>query len=323
MASNPYFVWAARSLRFSRNDIFSSAPGAPSPLPEKSGFKLDLHIHTQSFGQTVMTETAIRQALRTKGLAGIAVTNFFNISHALWLKARLSEFLIIVGQEIWSRDGHITALGLTSKVPDFQRVEDTLEAIHRQGGIAVAVHPYLHMGVGDKIKTLPFDAVEVYNAVIGGVRMYNFRAAWANKRLGLPGIASSDTTDPRCIGQSYTTVLTEKAEDVLPAITRGEVQLTRRPLPIPIGFILKNYLQYRDVDPCPFHASPCSLCGKSLTVRLVKKKFFCHDCGKEEISKIGCCNGHYLCRGCLVQRIQSRDEQALQHKDFYLEEENA
>ena len=94
------------------------------------GFKLDLHIHTQSFGRTFITDGQLRRALQEKKLDGIAVVNFFNISHARWLKERLPEYFIIVGQEIWSADGHIIGLGLKEKVKDFRPAAETIRDIH-------------------------------------------------------------------------------------------------------------------------------------------------------------------------------------------------
>ena len=284
------------------------------------GFKIDLHVHTQSFGRTFMTPTSVRAAVRARGLDGIAVVNFFNISHALWLKQQLPDVVILVGQEIWSRDGHIIGLGLSRKIMDFRSAEETVADIHAQGGIAVAAHPYLHLGVKGKILSVPFDAVEVYNAAVAHAFFYNALAARRAKRAGLPGVAASDTTDPRFIGQSYVEVLADRREDIIKSIARGDVHLTRRALPLPLGFIMRNFLQHRDVEPCPLHAAPCFLCGKSMIVRLWASRFICHDCGKEEFARVGCCNGHYFCLPCLAKRVHARDDQAVGDRDFYAKE---
>lgn len=284
------------------------------------GFKLDLHFHTQSFGQTVVTEEDLRRALVIKKLDGLAVVNFFNISHALWIKESLPEYLIIVGQEIWSSDGHIIGLGLRERVADFRSAQETVAAIHDQGGIAVAVHPYLHLGAGRKVRHVSFDAVEVYNASIGGVFFYNYWARRLARQINLPGVAATDTTAPDFLGYSYTEVLTDKKDDVLSAVRRGEVRLMKKAFPIPAGFILKNFLDHKEVEPCALHAAPCYRCGKSLTVRLIKKKFVCDECGKTETSRIACCQGHYCCQSCLVKRIHARDDLALKDKNFYLAE---
>jgi predicted RNA-binding Zn-ribbon protein involved in translation (DUF1610 family) len=231
--------------------------------------------------------------------------------------------VIIVGQEIWTADGHVIGLGLSEKVPDFLPVVETVRRIHGQGGLAVAVHPYLHLGLGRKARTLPFDAVEGYNAAIGRAGIYNYFARRLARRMGAGVTAGSDTTAPAFLGQGCTEVLAERTEDVLPAIREGRVKLHTRPLPLPFVFILKNFLRIRDLEPCPLHATVCLDCGKSMSVRLFKSVFRCGDCGREERSRVACCNGHYLCRHCSAARIHRRDEMDRYEREARQREEPA
>jgi hypothetical protein len=109
-------------------------------------FKLDLHVHTESHGKTYISADQLQQSLKHNGIDGIAVTNFFDISHAVWLKKKLQEFIVIIGQEIWTNDGHVIGLGLKERIADFQDAADTIGLIHDQGGLAVAPHPFLSLG---------------------------------------------------------------------------------------------------------------------------------------------------------------------------------
>jgi predicted metal-dependent phosphoesterase TrpH len=277
-------------------------------VKEKMSFKLDLHVHTQSFGRTFMNEDQLRIQIKARGLDGIAVTNFFNISHALWLKAKLPEYIIIVGQEIWTADGHMIGLGLREKIQDSLSAKETVKCIHDQGGIAIAVHPYLFLGIGDKVKDTGVDAIEIYNAAVGSVWVFNFLALRYLTKLPVGKVASSDTSDYRHIGESYTEVLAQTPEQILSAIKHGETKLHKRPLPFPFFFIMKNVLKFRNLEPCPLHAAVCFICGKSMSVRLFNEKFRCHDCHKTEFTRIACCNGHYFCRECLAKRISARDD---------------
>ncbi|MFA5260342.1 MAG: PHP-associated domain-containing protein [Candidatus Omnitrophota bacterium] len=271
-------------------------------------FKLDLHVHTQSFGRTFMNEHQLKESLRRRGLDGIAVTNFFNITHARWLKEKLPESVIIIGQEIWTAAGHVIALGIEEKIRDFLSAEETLRQIHCQGGIAVAVHPYLHLGLGDRIRRLPFDAVEVYNASLGSVGIYNILSRRLARGLPLGHVAGSDTTDASFIGQGCTEVFAARPADILDAIRRGQTRVSGKPLPLPLKFIIKNFLKYRDLEPCSLHATLCLVCGKSMRVRIFKKKFRCEECGKIEAARVACCNGHYLCWECATRRLHARDD---------------
>ncbi len=88
---------------------------------------------------------------------------------------------IIVGEEISAREGHVVGLFLQEWIPPGMDAARTVDAIHRQGGIAIAAHPYTNLmrwnnlvGVGNLIRSLPFDAVETRNS--------NFTEFRANRR---------------------------------------------------------------------------------------------------------------------------------------------
>lgn len=261
-----------------------------------------MHVHSESHGKGFIDADLLRKSLKGNGLDGVAITNFFNVSHALFLKEQVKEYIVIVGQEIWTEDGHIVGLGLKENIPNSLSAEETISIIHVQGGLAVAVHPYLYLGVGKKVASLPVDAIEVYNAVIGGFFIYNFLAKKMARKMNVAPLASTDTTDGNLIGRSYTEVMTDSSDSILETIRSGNVRLFKRAIPIPFGFIAKGILKYRDLEPWLPHAIPCFVCGKSMAVRLFKEEFSCFNCGKTEMSRIVCCNGHYFCRECIINK---------------------
>lgn len=273
--------------------------------------KLDLHVHSASRGKIYIEPEGLRNSLRNNGLDGVAITNFFDISHAVWLKKKLIEYLIIVGQEILSNDGHIIGLGLNEKIPDLMSAEETVSHIHEQGGIAIAPHPFI-LGVGKKLQTLQVDAVESYNAYAGPTILPNYLAARAAIKKKLPQVASTDTTSAEFVGRSYTDVLVEDRDVILDGIRSGKVRLCKRPMPVPFIFTLKSIFYIKDLEPWGPHAIPCFICGKSITTRIFKERFKCNDCGKVELSRIVCCNGHYLCMKCLVERGEHVPESSVQ-----------
>lgn len=264
--------------------------------------KLDLHIHSESRGKVFINAEKLRDALQQKKLDGVAITNFSSIAHALWLKEKISDFIIIVGQEIWTNDGHIVGLGLKEKIEDYQSAQETINHIHKQGGIAVAVHPYLSLGIGKHIGSLPVDAVEVYNALMGVSIVHNYLAKLTAERLNIPQLASTDTTDARFVGHSYTEVAASESSAILATIRSGRLKLFKKAIPFPLVFAVKNFLHSSNLEPCSIHAIPCYICGKSMTIGLFKGKFKCLDCGKISFSRIRCCNGHYLCKDCIIKR---------------------
>lgn len=265
-------------------------------------FKLDLHIHTEAHGSTVLPHDKLRHSIKQNGIDGVAVTNFSDISNAVWLKKKLSDCIIIVGQEVWTQDGHIIGLGLKERIDDWQSASDTVGLIHDQGGIAVAPHPYLNLGIGGKIRNLAIDAVEAYSAIIGTTLIFNYLAKRVARQCELPQIASSDTMDAKLVGRSYTNVLTTECGEILNTIKEGGITVKKRPIAPPVIFILKNILNFSNFEPCPIHAIPCYICKKSIAVRLLKRECLCLNCGDKVMSRILCCNGHFLCRKCLLKR---------------------
>jgi len=264
--------------------------------------KLDLHVHSESRGKIYIGHDELRNSLRKNNLDGVAITNFFGIAHALWLKKKLQDYVIIVGQEIWTNDGHMLGLGLKERIDDRQSAEETVAHIHKQGGLAVAPHPHMLLGVGSKVMSLQIDAVESYNAYIGQIVIPNHLAAKSAAKRHLPAIAASDTTSADFVGRSYTEVAVEDRQPILEALRSGKFRLRKKALPLPLIFYFKNFLNFKNVEPWHGHAVPCQICGKALTVRLFPKRFKCIDCGNEFKSRIACCKGHYICMRCVMKR---------------------
>jgi predicted metal-dependent phosphoesterase TrpH len=125
----------------------------------------DLHLHTTcSDGRP--TPEQLAEHLAGSDLGVVAVTDHDTIEGAL----RVEEALagrgpeVVIGTEVSSADGHVLALFVTRDVEPGRSAKATIAAIHDQGGLAVAAHPYsFAMGVGDLAALLPFDAIEMLN----------------------------------------------------------------------------------------------------------------------------------------------------------------
>jgi predicted metal-dependent phosphoesterase TrpH len=137
----------------------------------------DLHIHTHFSDGADSPRDVLRWAER-KRLDVIAITDHDTIEGAR-VAAQLARESrsnpdVIIGEEVSSADGHILGLFLTERVPPGLSAEETVAAIHEQGGLAVAAHPFWrHDGnnrrgwvysVGRHIEHVSFDAVEVPTA---------------------------------------------------------------------------------------------------------------------------------------------------------------
>src|SRR5207237_1568754 len=107
--------------------------------------RADLHMHTTfSDGWPSPTELVDHVSRRTD-LDVIAVTDHDTIEGALRAADRAGSrrrLQVIVGEEVSSRDGHILALFLERRIRPGMSAAATVNAIHEQGGLAVAAHPF-------------------------------------------------------------------------------------------------------------------------------------------------------------------------------------
>jgi predicted metal-dependent phosphoesterase TrpH len=137
---------------------------------------------------------------------------------------------IIVAAEITSRDGDILGLFLSHDVPAGLSAADTIEAIHVQGGLAIAVHPYSFLvpgmvkGVKGHSQRLPFDGLETRNGAPTEF-VSNYLAQKINRRRkGLPELGGSDAHYLPTVGKTYTLFPGETARDFWRALVEGRVQ---------------------------------------------------------------------------------------------------
>ena len=104
----------------------------------------DLHAHTRASDGMDRAETMLAAAV-VAGLDCTAITEHDQIDGALRAQSIAVErglpIAVIVGSEVTSRQGHMVALWLTEPVPAFRSAAATVEAIWRQGGVAIIAHP--------------------------------------------------------------------------------------------------------------------------------------------------------------------------------------
>jgi predicted metal-dependent phosphoesterase TrpH len=182
----------------------------------------------------------VDHAARRAKLDVIAVTDHDTIDGALRARehaTRRARFQVIVGEEVSSRDGHIVALFLERRVRPGMSAAATLDAIHDQGGLAVAVHPFWRTqrrtrsgpvhGVGWLAAELDFDAIEVENAT-PGFYLVNQLAHRLNLGLGAAELGSSDAHILDAVGRAFTEFPGKTPEALRAAIESGKTVARRR-----------------------------------------------------------------------------------------------
>lgn len=201
----------------------------------------DLHLHTHHSDGQDSPADVLEWAARI-GLDVIAITDHDAIEGALVAAelagGRRDGPQVIVGEEVSTRDGHVLALFIQELVPPDLSAAETVAAIHEQGGIAIAAHPYWRTanvdyrgrtyGVGDRIAELDFDAVEVINggftpSMIGA----NRRAGWVAEALGRTQVGGSDAHVKHALGWAHTRFAGRTACDLRHSIATGRTQAGR------------------------------------------------------------------------------------------------
>ena len=176
----------------------------------------------------------------TSGLNVIAVTDHDTIEGALRAADHASgrsRLEVVIGEEISSRNGHIVGLFLERRVRPGMSAAATVHAIHDQGGLAVAVHPFWRTqrqvrsgpvhGVGWLAAELDFDAIEVENAT-PGFYVFNQLARRMNMGLGAAELGGSDAHILDAVGRAYTEFPGKTGKALRTAIEKGRTAAGRQ-----------------------------------------------------------------------------------------------
>jgi predicted metal-dependent phosphoesterase TrpH len=166
--------------------------------------KVDMHVHTIYSGDSRNTVQDILDACKKVGMDGVVVLDHNSTRGWKEAVAMKSDIVVIPGVEVSSAEGHILAYDVHEEIPRDRTVEETIDIIHSQGGVAVAAHPYrIWSGLGEKnVLDKPFDGIECQNG--RSTRRGNRKAAELAREMKRPGTGGSDSHEPETIGKSYT-----------------------------------------------------------------------------------------------------------------------
>ncbi len=197
--------------------------------------KFDLHSHTiyskhWFWGMDALdTPQDMVKAAIKKGLGGLAITDHQTVKGSLAAKKfakKYADFVVITGSEIRTLSGDVVALGIKEDLPDDLALEETIEKVHNQGGIAVAAHPFaeflVRKCVGYEARKL--DAIEVFNA--GSCKgFHNRKALKYAEKLKKPETAGSDAHCARDAGRAGVICDARAQDDVLESIMKKRCEI--------------------------------------------------------------------------------------------------
>jgi len=197
--------------------------------------RADLHVHTTYSKDSLITPKDLVYYSRKRGLNAVAVTDHNQLQGALKIAKETTDFLVIPGMEVSSSDGHIVALNIQELIPKGFSAVETVERIHRAGGVAIACHPYVYFkGCLREKVCASFDAVEVINARAFPFKNSVKKAEEVAKKLGLSRVAGTDAHYGPQIGYGYTVIEAQEpsVEAVAKAIVKGDCEPFGQPVPV-------------------------------------------------------------------------------------------
>ena len=178
-----------------------------------AGAFIDLHCHTSASFDSLASPRAVVAAAARRGLTHLAITDHDTIEGALEARdAAPAGLIVLVGEEIRTRDGDLIAVFLSEAVPPGLSAAESIAAIREQGGLVGIPHPFDRfrgsISKGEAIRSLEalaasVDWVESWNARL----MFgdgNARAAELALAAGVPGVAVSDAHTTLEVGVAST-----------------------------------------------------------------------------------------------------------------------
>jgi predicted metal-dependent phosphoesterase TrpH len=208
----------------------------PSPVvpPERGGYfvlAIDFHVHS-FLGDGALAPWLLVGEARRRGLDALAITNHnrtWPARLARWLARDPGGPIVLVGEEVTARGFHITGVGVEDPVDWTHSASDAIDAIHAQGGIAIAAHPGLKFWPAfDEAALRKLDGVERAHADIYQRRSTDrlFAIFLASARAYQPTMAAIGASDFHVVGypgfgRTYVFAREPSARGILDAVRAG------------------------------------------------------------------------------------------------------
>jgi predicted metal-dependent phosphoesterase TrpH len=202
--------------------------------------RADLHVHTTYSEDSLITPKDLIFYAKKNGLNAVAVTDHNYLEGAIKIAKETTDFLVIPGMEVSSGEGHIVALNVNELIPKGLTAVETVERIHRAGGVAIACHPYVYLkGCLNNAVCGAFDAIETINARAFPFKRSVRKATEAAEKFELSRVAGTDAHYGPQIGFGYTTIDAEpNVESIMKAIVEGHCEAHGSPVPVALNFKL-------------------------------------------------------------------------------------
>jgi predicted metal-dependent phosphoesterase TrpH len=201
--------------------------------------RIELHCHSHySKGKKISTEgidspAELVKAAKKLGLGGIALTD--HSTNRGWKEseewAKRLGLVFIPAIEVSSLSGHVIGLGLNDYVKSGLSLEDTLDRIHEQAGLAVAAHPFDVRRLGIRECSAKADVIETFNSM-NVDRLSNLAAKKFARKSGRPVVSGSDSHTKEMLGQCINFIDAHDSDSALKEIRKGRVSFQASYIPL-------------------------------------------------------------------------------------------
>jgi len=217
------------------------------PSVVHDGFRrlaVDLHVHPFPLSWSTLAPWDIVLEARRQGLDAVAIAGHNHVwvgQAGRWFSRLVGGPTVISSEEIHPPVGHVVALGIERTVDWDQPSEAMIDAVHRQGGVAVAAHPTRSSWMRwPDAAVRQLDGSEVLQPVTilskdAGLEMRSF-----HERAGGAAIGSSDYHGLGPIGLCRTYVLARDNSEaaILDAIRAGRTEPAGPEPPVQAGVLV-------------------------------------------------------------------------------------
>jgi hypothetical protein len=119
-----------------------------APALTLAGYRVlaaDFHVHSSTWSDSAVTPWGLVLQARLDGLDAIAFTGHNQVwdgKAARRFSALIGGPIVIPGQEILSLGHHVIAVGTHTVIDGGRPAARLIDDVHRQGGLAIAAHPF-------------------------------------------------------------------------------------------------------------------------------------------------------------------------------------
>jgi len=141
---------------------------SPSPrrVVRRAGYRVleaDFHVHTR-FSDGFLSPFDVVLHARRNGLDAFAVTEHnlvYPAKMSRWFSRLIGGPTVVVGEEITTDRFHLIALGVEDRVSPYGELGPIVDAVHQEGGVAIAAHPVKRFWPSFDAELAKLDGAEV------------------------------------------------------------------------------------------------------------------------------------------------------------------